>query len=59
MAEHLADRLSNELATGDKLGVAGELNRIVEHSQIAAGRALDIEGLELAVAGIRQADGLH
>ena len=58
MAEHLADRLSNELATGDKLGVAGELNRIVEYSQIAAGRALDIEGLELAVAGVRQADGL-
>ena len=25
MAEHLADRLSNELATGDKLGVAGAL----------------------------------
>ena len=59
MAEHLADRLSNELATVDMLGVAGELNRITQHSQISAGRALDVEGLELATAGIRPQDGLH
>ena len=59
MAEHLADRLSNELATGDMLGVAGELNRITQHSQISAGRALDVEGLELATAGFRPQDGLH
>ncbi len=59
MAEHLADRLGNELATGDMLGVAGELNRITQHSQISAGRALDVEGLELSAAGIRRPDGLY
>ena len=59
MAEHLADRLGNELATGDMLGVAGELNRITQHSQISAGRALDVEGLELSAAGVRRPDGLH
>ena len=59
MAEHLADRLGNELATGDMLGVAGELNRITQHSQISAGRALDVEGLELSSAGIRRTGAFY
>ncbi len=53
VAEQLARRLSSELAVGDRLGVAGELNRLVDQASITAARALDIEGNELAVAGDR------
>jgi len=53
----LAKRLSTELASGDRLGVAGELARLVDQPSIAAARALDIEGRELAAAGERLMGG--
>jgi len=51
----LAYRLSSELATGDRLGVAGELTRLADQPGVAAARALDVEGNEMAMAGDRQA----
>jgi len=51
VAEQLAARLSSELALNDRLGAAGELNRVVQQAGIAGARALDVEGVELAVTG--------
>lgn len=51
VAEQLAVRLSGELAMNDRLGAAGELNRVVQQAGITGARALDVEGVELAVAG--------
>lgn len=53
VAEQLANRLSAELAAGDRLGVAGELNKLLEQPSVAGARALDVDGAELAVAGSR------
>ncbi len=47
----LARRLSTELAVNDRLGVAGELNQLVEQASVAGARALGVEGKTLAVAG--------
>ena len=54
VAEQLARRLGTEMATGDLLGVVGELNKLTEQRGIAATRALDVDGNELAVAGDRE-----
>jgi hypothetical protein len=51
VAEQLAVRLSGELAMNDRLGAAGELNRVVQQTSISGARALDVEGVELAVVG--------
>ncbi len=51
MAEQLAVRLSGELAMNDWLGASGELNSVVQQTSISGARALDVEGMELAVAG--------
>ncbi len=53
VAEQLARRLGSEMATGDLLGVVGELNKLTEQQGIAATRALDVDGHELAAAGDR------
>ena len=53
VAEQLALRLGTELATGDRLGVASELARLIEQKGIQGARAVDIEGAELAAAGTR------
>ena len=47
----LARRLSTELAVNDRLGVAGELNQLVEQAGVAGARALGVEGKALAAAG--------
>ena len=53
VAEQLARRLGTEMATADLLGVVGELNKLTEQRGIAATRALDVDGYELAAAGDR------
>lgn len=53
VVEQLARRLASELSASDLLGVAGELNRLVDQRSISAARALDVDGVELAVAGER------
>lgn len=54
VAEQLARRLGTEMATDDRLGMVGELNKLTEQRSIAATRALDVEGNELAAAGNRE-----
>ena len=49
VAEQLARRLGVELATGDRLGIAGELSKLTEQQSIVAARALDVDKRELAV----------
>ncbi|MGD2008744.1 MAG: hypothetical protein PVJ95_10755, partial [Cellvibrionales bacterium] len=51
VVEQLARRLGSEMATGDRLGIAGELNRLVQQDGVSAARVLDTEGRELAAAG--------
>ena len=45
VAEQLARRLGVEMATGDRLGNAGELNKLTEQQSIVAARALEIDGV--------------
>ena len=50
-ARQLATRLSGELAAGDRLGIAAELQFYSGQSTIAGARVVDLEGAELAIAG--------
>ena len=50
-AQQLATRASNELATGDRLGLSAELQFFTDQALFAGARALDIEGTELAISG--------
>ena len=43
-AQQLAARASNELATGDRLGLSAELQFFTDQALFAGARALDIEG---------------
>ena len=58
VAEQLARGLSGELAVNDRLGAAGELNQIVAQRSVAGARALDIDGVELAIAGVMNGNGV-
>ncbi len=51
VAEQLARRLGAEMATGDRLGIAGELNKLAEQKRIVAARALDVDKRELVAVG--------
>ena len=51
VAEQLAQRLGAEMATGDRLGIAGELNKLAEQKRIVAARALDVDKRELVAVG--------
>lgn len=53
VAEQLALRLGSELASGDRLGMTSELARLVDQASILGAHAVDIEGIELAAAGLR------
>jgi hypothetical protein len=53
VAQQLARRLSTELATGDRLGVVAELNRVVELAAVTRATARSIEGADFADAGER------
>lgn len=58
VAEQLARRLGAEMATGDRLGIAGELNKLTEQNGIAAARALDVDERELAAVGDQKLSSL-
>ena len=58
VAEQLARRLGVELATGDRLGIAGELSKLTEQQSIVAARALDVDKRELAAVGKQQTSSL-
>ena len=51
VVEQLARRLSTEMAAGDRLGIAGELSRLVDQDGISSARVVDTEARELAAAG--------
>ena len=55
-AQQLAAIASNELATGDRLGLSAELQFFTDQALFAGARALDIEGTELAISGFIPAD---
>lgn len=58
VAEQLARRLGVEMATGDRLGIAGELNKLTEQQSIVGARALDVDKRELAAVGKQQSSSL-
>ena len=58
VAEQLARRLGSEMASGDRLGIAGELNKLAEQKSIVAARALDVDKRELAAVGDQKSSSL-
>ena len=46
------------MASGDRLGIAGELNKLAEQKSIVAARALDVDKRELAAFGDQKSSGL-
>ncbi len=54
---NLGLRAGNELAAGDRLGLAAALQFYTDQSLFSGARALDVDGNELAVAGARTTGG--
>ena len=54
---NLGLRAGNELAAGDRLGLAAALQFYTDQNLFSGARALDVDGNELAVAGARTTSG--
>ena len=54
---NLGLRAGNELAAGDRLGLAAALQFYTDQNLFSGARALDVDGNELAVAGARTTGG--